>query len=88
MTILVILVRAGRCRWKSEMNFNVMKKLRVLYGFEIHGHGQKNLAFNFYLLTLLAFLFHQIAELTDKQYQACRKNFAVKHLWEKLHDPD
>lgn len=50
-----------------------------------YGHGQNNLAFNFYLLTLLAFLFHQIAELTDKQYQACREKFgSKKHLWEKL----
>lgn len=79
------LVRAGRCRWKSENElFNVMKN----HGYYLernYGHGQKNLAFNFYLLTLLAFLFHQIAELTDAQYQACRKKFGSKrHLWEKL----
>jgi hypothetical protein len=79
------LVRAGRCRWKSENElFNVMKN-HGYYMERNYGHGQKNLAFNFYLLTLLAFLFHQIAELTDKQYQACRKKFgSKKHLWEKL----
>jgi hypothetical protein len=79
------LVRAGRCRWKSENElFNVMKN-HGYYMERNDGHGQKNLAFNFYLLTLLAFLFHQIAELTDKQYQACRKKFgSKKHLWEKL----
>ncbi len=50
-----------------------------------YGHGKKNLSFNFYLLTLLAFFFHQIFELTDRQYQACRKKFGSKrHLWEKL----
>lgn len=50
-----------------------------------YSHHVLQLAFNFYLLTLLAFLFHQIAELTDKQYQACRKKFgSKKHLWEKL----
>ncbi len=32
----------------------------------------KTLCFNFYLLTLIAFSFHQVYELTDKVYQACR----------------
>lgn len=80
-----ILISAGRCRWKNENEcFNVMKN----HGYCMdrnYGHGEKNLAFNFYLLTLLAFSFHQIFELTDKQYQACRTKFgSKKHLWEKL----
>jgi len=79
------LVRAGRCRWKNENEvFNVMKN----HGYCMernYGHGDKHLAFNFYLLTLLAFFFHQIFELTDRQYQACRKKFgSKKHLWETL----
>lgn len=79
------LVRAGRCRWKNENEcFNVMKN----HGYCMehnYGHGKKNLAYNFYLLTLLAFFTHQIFELTDAQYQACRKRFgSKKHLWEKL----
>ena len=50
-----------------------------------YGHGKNNLGFNFYLLTLLAFFFHQIFELTDRQYQACRKKFgSKKNLWGKL----
>jgi hypothetical protein len=50
-----------------------------------YGHGKENLCFNFYLLTLLAFYFHQIFELTDDVYQASRKRFgSKKHLWEKL----
>ena len=79
------LVRAGRCRWKSENElFNVMKN-HGYYMERNYGHGQKNLAFNFYLLTLLAFFCHQIAELTDKLYQACRKKLGSKrHLWEKI----
>jgi len=82
---ITTLVRAGRCRWKNENElFNVMKN-HGYYMERNYGHGQKNLAFNFYLLTLLAFFFHQIAELTDKQYQACRKKFGSKRLlWEKL----
>lgn len=38
-----------------------------------YGHGQKHLAYNFYLLTSSAFFFHQIFELTDAQYKACRE---------------
>jgi hypothetical protein len=38
-----------------------------------------------YLLTLLAFFFHQIFELTDGVYQACRVSFGSKwHLWENF----
>ena len=59
--------------------FNVMKN-HGYYMERNYGHGQKNLAFNFYLLTLLALFFHQIAELTDKQYQACRKKFGSKKM--------
>ena len=79
------LVKAGRCRWKNENEFfNVMKN-HGYYMEHNYGHGDKNLAFNFYLLTLLAFFFHQVFELTDNQYKACRKRFgSKKHLWEKL----
>jgi hypothetical protein len=79
------LVRAGRCRWKIENEcFNTLKN----QGYHIehnYGHGQKHLCFNFYLLTLLAFFFHQIFELTDHLYQACREKFGSKrHMWETL----
>jgi len=79
------LVSAGRCRWKNENElFNVMKN----HGYCMehnYGHGQKNLAYNFYLLTLLAFTMHQIFELTDNLYKACRKKCgSKKHLWETM----
>ena len=79
------LVRAGRCKWKIENEcFNTLKN----QGYHIehnYGHGEKNLCFNFYLLTLLAFFFHQIFELTDRLYQACREKFGSKtHMWETL----
>jgi len=36
-----------------------------------------------YLLTLLAFFFHQIFELSDPAYQLCRKSYVNKiALWE------
>ncbi|WP_042145264.1 MULTISPECIES: hypothetical protein [unclassified Pseudoalteromonas] len=41
--------------------------------------------YNMYLLTLLAFTFHQIFELIDGVYQACRVLLGSKaHLWENL----
>jgi hypothetical protein len=80
-----ILVKAGRCRWKNENEcFNVMKNHGYCMGHN-YGHGEKNLAFNFYLLTLLAFTMHQIFELSDRLYQACRKKLgSKKHLWETI----
>lgn len=79
------LVQAGRCRWKIENEcFNTLKN----QGYHIEhnfGHGQKHLCFNFFILTLLAFFFHQIFELTDHLYQSCRKKFGSKaHLWQTL----
>lgn len=82
---IVTLVNAGRCRWKNENEvFNVMKN----HGYCMehnYGHGQKNLAYNFYLLTLLAFTMHQIFELTCHLYQHCRKKFRSKRFfWENV----
>ena len=80
-----ILVRGGRCRWKIENEcFNTLKN----QGYHIehnYGHGAKHLCFNFLLLTLIAFFFHQIFELTDRLYQACRKRFGRKqNMWNSL----
>lgn len=77
------MIRAGRCRWKIENEcFNTLKN----QGYHIehnYGHGNENLSYNMYLLTLLAFYCHQILELTDLAYQACRKKFGSKrYLWE------
>lgn len=79
------LVKGGRSRWKIENEcFNTLKN----QGYHLehnYGHGEKNLSFNFYLLTLLAFYFHQIFELTDKLYKANRAKFGSKvHMWGTL----
>lgn len=84
-TNVEILAKTGRCRWKIENEcFNTLKN----QGYEAthnYGHGKSHLAFNIYLLILIAFLFHQVFELTDKVYQACRKKFGSKtHMWESL----
>jgi hypothetical protein len=77
------LAKAGRCRWKIENEcFNTLKN----QGYHLNhnfGHGKKNLSHNMYLLTLLAFFFHQIFELSDPAYQLCRKSYVNKMvLWE------
>lgn len=83
--VVETLVRAGRCKWKIENEcFNTLKNQGYCIEHN-YGHGEKNLCFNFYLLTLIAFAFHQVAELTDKLYQECRKKCGSKrHLWETL----
>jgi len=80
---VIPLTQAGRCRWKIKNEcFNTLKN----QGYHIehnYGHGKQHLSYNMYLLTLLAFYFHQIFELTDGAYQACRKKAGSKrYLWE------
>jgi hypothetical protein len=82
---IVRLAQAGRCRWKIENEcFNTLKN-QGYYTEHNYGHGKKNLSYNMYLLTLLAFYFHQVFELTDGAYQACRKKFGSKrYMWESF----
>lgn len=80
---VVDMTKAGRCRWKIENEcFNTLKN-QGYYIEHNYGHGKQHLSFNMYLLTLLAFYFHQIFELTDGAYQACRIKFGSKrYMWE------
>ena len=49
------------------------------------GHGEENLCFNFYILTVLAFYMHQIFELTDEFYKRLRKRVVtLKNVWMTL----
>lgn len=77
------LARGGRCRWKIENEcFNTLKNQGYCLEHNF-GHGKQNLSHNIYLLTLLAFFFHQIFELSDPAYQLCRRSLGSKtHLWE------
>jgi len=79
------LVRIGRSRWMIENEvFNTVKN----HGYHIehnYGHGVRHLSFNFFLLNMIAFLLHQIFELTDRAYQRLRKNLgSKKNLWDHL----
>lgn len=82
---IVLYVRGAKARWKVENEcFNTLKN----QGYNLkhnYGHGEKNLSCNFYLLTVLAFMLHQISELCDIAFQKCRKKAGSKRsLWEKL----
>lgn len=79
------LIGVARSRWKIENEtFNTLKN----QGYHLehnYGHGKKNLATNFAILTFLAFLTDQIAQHLDKDFQAAKdicKTF--KALWEKI----
>jgi hypothetical protein len=77
------LAKGGRCRWKIENEcFNTLKN----QGYHLEhnfGHGKQHLSHNMYLLTMLAFFYHQIFELTDPAYQLCRRSLGSKRLlWE------
>lgn len=77
-------VRAGRARWKIENEcFNNLKN-RGYHLEHNFGHGKK-LSFVLYNLLVLAFLMHQIFELTDLLYQNILKKFSQKKLvWGKI----
>lgn len=79
------LVKAGRSRWKIENEcFNILKN----NGYEMehsYGHGTENLSFNFFILTLLALLFHQIHALVDEIYQQARLRYgSLQRFWNEL----
>jgi hypothetical protein len=80
---ITTLLDAGRCRWKiGNECFNTLKN----QGYHLthnYIHGATYLSNNMYVLTQLAFYFHQIFELTEKQFQACRVTYGSKlQLWE------
>lgn len=78
-------VEAARSRWKIENEcFNVLKN----NGYELehnYGHGKEFLAGNYFLLTILSHLFHQIHELVEETYQKLRiKKGSLKVFWNDL----
>lgn len=66
------IVACGRTRWKIENeSFNVLKN----HGYNLahnFGHGAKHLAKTFVALNLLAFSFHNVADITDELWQRAR----------------
>lgn len=79
------LVKCGRARWKIENEtFNTLKNQGYHAGHNF-GHGDQHLAYNFFLMNLLAFYMHQIFQLSCSHYQHCRTEFtAYKEFWNNL----
>lgn len=81
----VEMVKVARTRWKIENEtFNTLKN----QGYHLehnYGHGTKNLATNFAILTFLAFLTDQIAQCLDKAFQKALEICKTKKaLWQKV----
>lgn len=79
------IVRGGRARWKIENEtFNTLKN----HGYHLehnYGHGQKNLATVFGVLTFLAFLVDQIQALGCSLFQEAQASRRTKvSLWDRL----
>lgn len=81
----LLLCRGGRARWHIENEtFNTLKNQG--YHFEHnYGHGYQNLAVNFAMLMMLAFLADQVQQLCCPLFQAVWKKLGTKRLlWDRL----
>lgn len=81
----VKITKAGRARWKIENEtFNTLKNQG--YHFEHNfGHGEENLAANFSVLMLLAFLFDQIQQRINLNFKLAKLKAGSRiALWEKV----
>ena len=79
------LMHGGRKRWAIENEtFNCLKN----QGYNLdrnYGHGKENLATNFALLMMLAFLIDQVQELCCSTFQQVFEKLGrKKYLWSKL----
>ncbi len=78
------IVGIGRARWKIEnAQFNVQKN----HGYELehnYGYGKRGLSMVLYLLNLLAFLAHEMLDMGDRLYRACRASESRCSLWNAL----
>jgi hypothetical protein len=76
------LQRVDAAAGKLKMNVLTLKNQGYHLKHNV-GHGQQHLGHNMYLLTMLAFFYHQIFELTDPAYQLCRRSLGTNRLlWE------
>ncbi len=68
-----LMIESGRCRWKIENENNNNLKTKGYHIEHNFGHGKDNLS-NFLLsLNILAFLCHNMMDMTDKRYKLLRK---------------
>lgn len=72
------ILNAGRTRWKVENGSNNILKNQG-YNLEHNfGHGKEHLSEILLSLNLIAFLFHNVLDLVNKQYQQIRKILATR----------
>lgn len=70
---VIIIVEAGRSRWKIENEHNNTLKTKG-YNLEHNfGHGKEHLSNLLLTMNLLAFLFHTVLQIFDKRYAVLRK---------------
>jgi Transposase DDE domain len=83
-TMLTLIERGGRCRWKIENEtFNTLKNQDYHFDHN-YGHGYKHLSTVLMMLMMLAFLVDQTAQLTCPLFRAAyEKAKSRRVLWEK-----
>ena len=70
---ILVMIKGGRTRWKVENEGNNILKNQG-YNFEHNfGHGKENLSEILLTLNLLGFLFHNVLELVNIDYQKIRE---------------
>jgi hypothetical protein len=67
------LVEEGRTRWHIENQNNNTLKTKGYHFEHNFGHGTEHLAETLLTLNLLAFLFHNVLEVLDEQYEELRR---------------
>lgn len=80
-TTVEAIVRDGRARWKVENENNNILKTKGYHLEHNFGHGQAHLAAVLLSLNLLAFLFHTVLALVDKQYRAIRQKLGPRRTF-------
>ncbi|MCP4724409.1 MAG: ISNCY family transposase [bacterium] len=80
-TMAIEIVNAGRARWKIENENNNTLKTKGYHLEHNFGHGKNNLSETLASLNILAFLFHSLMELSDKQYQLIRKTLPRRDMF-------
>ncbi len=81
---VVDIVRDGRARWKIENENNNTLKTK---GYDLShnfGHGKQHLSSLLASLNILAFLFHTVLALCDRQYQCLRECLPRKSFFNDL----
>ena len=78
---VVLLIDAGRSRWKIENENNNTLKTKGYHLEHNFGHGKENLSNLLLTLNLLAFLFHTILELFDNRYYFLRKHLPSRKVF-------